>query len=365
MKDLAKYIMYTALAAAAACGKSGTDEPDRPTHPVEVTFQTEVRTRVQRGDVVTGFETGDEMTLFRTDLPAGSVGKIVCKEGIWRGNPAVMLDPQQTASFQAFYPLTPTAADPAACPVSVAAQTDYLYSGPAVAVRPQSPRAKLTMHHAQAILAFNILSYVGGELEAVTIDETTFPLEGTLNLTDGSIAVTRRGGYTFACPRTLTAEGWTTGHPGCFVFPRTVSEGQCAALFRIDGVERGVPIPAMTFAAGYKYILELSLTAQGAFILPERTQVVPLDADGGAAGDRYGSLRVTHHRRSYTIPQFPGSSVYGMIYWDAAAAEPFAAGASFTYSGDGPHTTVFDLWRAEGVRFSDLEGVERIDLSQF
>lgn len=369
MKNLTQYILYITLTAAAACGESGIDEPEKPKPgPVEVTFTTEVRTRVQREDVVTGFRTGDAMTLYRVaegSAPLASVRKIACAEGVWRGAPAVMLEPERTASFQAAYPFLPTAADPAAYPVSMAAQTDYLYSGPAVAVQPDAPRAKLTMRHAQAILAFNIRSYVGGELRGVGIDDQTLPLEGTMNLTDGRIAVTRRGSYAFDCPRNLSEEGWTTGHPACFIFPQAVSDGQTALRFRIDGGEYSVPIPAMTFEAGNKYILDLSLTAQGIVLHPERTEVVSLDAGGGTAGDPYGSLRVTHRNGSCTVPHFTGSALYGVIYWDEATAEPFAPGATHSYAGDGPHTAVFDLWRAEGVRFSDLEGIERIDLSQF
>lgn len=370
MKQFAKYILYISLAAAAACGKSETDDPQtptRPAQPVEVTFLTEVRTRVQREDVVTGFETGDAMTLFRAAGSAGqaSACRIACAEGVWRGSPAVMLDPGQTASFQAVYPCLSSATDPAACPVSAAAQTDYLYSGPAVAVQPQSPRATLSMRHAQAVLAFNIRSYVGGELEAVVLDDESFPLEGTMNLADGKITVTRRGKYAFDCPRDLSEAGWTAGHPGCFVFPRSMAGGQCAAVFRIDGVERRVPIPAMKFDAGYKYILQLSLTAQGVVLHPERTEIVALDADGGAAGDPYGCLRVTHCRERLSVPQFAGSALYGMIYWDETASEPYAATAAHTYPTAGAHTAVFDMWRADGVEFSDLEGVERIDLSQF
>lgn len=367
MKEFAKYIVYISLAAAASCSKSETDEPHKPTQPVEVTFTTEVRTRVQREEVVTGFETGDVMTLFRTSGSGGqaTVCRIACTEGVWRGTPAVMLDPEQTAAFQAVYPDDASAADPAACPVSVAAQTDYLYSGPAVAVQPQAPRALLSMRHAQAVMAFNIRSYAGGELEAVTVDDGSFPLAGTMDLTNGKITVTKRGKYAFDCPRSLTEEGWATGHPGCFVFPRSVTAGTCVAVFRIDGVERRVPIPAMTFDAGYKYILQLSLTAQGMLLHPERTEVVALDADGGSAGDPYGCLRVTHRKECFAVPQFAGSALYGMIYWDGAIWEPYAADAAYTYPTAGAHTVVFDMWRADGVVFSDLEGVERIDLSEF
>lgn len=372
MKVLAKHILYIALAVAAACGKSGTDDPENPVQPqpagpAEVTFTTEVRTRVRRSDVVAGFVTGDAMTLFRAagGGQQASACKIACSEDVWRGTPAVMLDPRQTAAFQAVYPYIASAADPAAYPVSVAAQTDYLYSGPAVTVESQSPRAMLTMRHAQAVLAFNIRSYVGGELSRIELDDETFPLEGAMNLTDGRIAVSRCGPYAFDCSRSLAQEGWTSDHPSCFVFPRTMTAGQSTAVFHIDGQEHRAPLPAMEFVAGNKYILELSLTGQGAVFLPERTQIVALDADGGAAGDDYGCLKVTFRKSVYTLPPFVGKSVYGMIYWDAASAEPYSAAATHSYSTDGPHTVAIDLWRADGVEFSDLAGIEQIDLSQF
>lgn len=370
MKDLAKYALFCALAACAGCGKSGIEEPPvppPPPEPVEVTFTTEVRTRVQREGVVTGFETGDEMTLFRTNSgkEAASTVKIASEEGIWRGTPAVMLEAQQSALFQALYPFLATAIDPAACPVTAEAQVDYLYSGPAVEVAAAKPRALLTMRHAQAIVAFNLHSYIGGELRAIELDDERFPLAGTMNLSDGTITPTQVGPFAFDCPRRLTAEGWQADHPSCFVFPQTLADGQCAAVFRIGEDRYRVPLPAMTLVAGNKYILDFSLTAQGAALNPDRTQVVTLDAGGGAAGDPYGCLRVTHRNDSYTVPMFTGSAVYGMIYWDEATSEPYAVGAIHGYGSEGPHTVVFDLWQADAVQFPDLSGIERIDLSEF
>lgn len=376
MKNLVKYILFAAVLFVASCSSSDVEEtPPSPTptpiREVEVTFTTSVQTRVQRDDVVTLLGEDDVLALFSARETDGAAeksgpGRAECSQGVWRGVPAVMLAPEETASLCAAYPYLSDAGDPEAFPVSVAAQTDYLYSGPAVRVNFRQPTAQLTLRHALCIVAFNIRSYVGGELRQIIVENELFPLEGTMSLADGAIRVTRAGAYTCDCVKTLARTGWTADHPGFFAIPHAVDAEQTAVVLRTAEKDYLVWLPATQLTAGKKYIFEVMLTEQGAVLMPDRTEVIPLDAETDPLpDDPFGTVGVTHTNPQYGVPAFFGSSPYGFVRWGDGADDPYAEALTHQYAGSGPYTVLYEMWNAERVELSDLTGVERIDLSQF
>lgn len=371
MKNLVKYILFAAVLFVASCSSSDVEEtPPSPTptpiREVEVTFTTSVQTRVQRDDVVTLLGAGDRMSLFSTADGNCRLHRATCSNGVWRGEPSVMIRPEGQLSLLAAYPYREDAGDPAAWPVSVAAQTDYLYSGPAVRVNYRQPTAQLTLRHALCIVAFNIRSYVGGELRQIIVENELFPLEGTMSLADGAIRVTRAGAYTCDCVKTLARTGWTADHPGFFAIPHAVDAEQTAVVLRTAEKDYLVWLPATQLTAGKKYIFEVMLTEQGAVLMPDRTEVIPLDAETDPLpDDPFGTVGVTHTNPRYGVPAFFGSSPYGFVRWGDGADDPYAEALTHQYAGSGPYTVLYEMWNAERVELSDLGGVERIDLSQF
>lgn len=372
MKDLMKYMLVAAAFAVASCSRSQTDDPTPPKkvvpgEKVEVTFTTSVRTRVQREEVVTTLGTGDVLSLYTapvTATAAYSHARADCSDGVWRCTPSLLLAPEEEVSLLAAYPRQSGADDPEAFPVRVAAQTDYLYSGAPVRVSYDKPAAALTLRHALCIVAFNIRSQISGELRQIVVDSDRFPLEGTLSVSSGQISVVRSGSYTYTCQKPLSEQGWTTGHPGFFAIPHA------AESYRVTlgvGDERfDVSLPATEFTAGKKYIFQVVLTERGAVLLPEQTEIVTLDADTDPLPDAtFGVVGITHTKRRFGAPTFDGASPYGYVYWGDQSSDPYAAEITHDYAGDGPYTIACETWGAEQVRFADLEGIERIDLSEF
>lgn len=361
-----KYSIYLLAAAAAlvsaACG-SGSDSVDTPS---EVTFTTEV-TRV---GALTELPDGAQMnvylakgtTLSRTD----EMRKAVRTGGVWKGQPSITLQPEEELRLFAVYPYEQSAADATIYPVTVASQTDYLYSGAGAVVTYQKPSTSVKMRHAMAMLALDIRSYVGGRLKSIAIDDPAFPTEGTLRISNGRITATKFGAYTHACDVALSEKGGTGDAASFFVIPFTAGADMRMTL-TIDGKPYVCTLPATAFDRSSKYLLHLNLTEAGLSLLADQTEVISLDEPGaGQQTEKYGLLRVTHNAETFAAPLVQGTGLYGQVYWGDDTSGAYEAGRSIhTYSSVGTHIVSIDLWNAESVQFESLAGVSEIDLSKF
>lgn len=361
-----KYSIYLLAAAAAllstACG-SGSESVDAAP---EVTFTTEI-TRV---GALTELPDGAQMnvylakgsTISRTD----EMRLAVRTGGVFKGSPAITLKPEEEYRLFAIYPYEKEAVDPTVYPVTVASQTDYLYSGASAPVTYQKPSATVTMRHAMAMIALDIRSYVGGRLQAVSIDHSAFPTEGTLRVSSGRITATKFGAYTLTCNIPLSQAGGTGNDASFFVIPFTAGADMQLTL-TVDGKNYACTLPAMAFDRSQKYLLHLNLTEGGLALMADRTEVISLDEPGdGQPSESYSLLRVTHTGETFSAPTAEGTGLYGFIHWgDETGCAYDAATPPHVYGSVQTRVVTLDLWNAESVQLESLSGVSEIDFSKF
>lgn len=365
-----RYITYLSalllVAGFSSCASSGDDAPKT----VEVTFTTDILHRSAVTDLKTAFNNGDRLTLFHSASNAVSSGEVTVggagyADGVWRPTPAVTLEPKEKRYIFAIYPYDASATDPAAFPVSVASQQDYMYSGTGVGVAYETPTAVLRMRHAMAILSFDIKSYAGGTLQAISIADKEFPIAGTLRAT-GAMTITEKGAYTKTMNVPLSQQGFTTDHPGLFIIPFKTTDAGLEVTLKISNKEHKIVLPPSTFTAAKKYVASVVHTEQGVNLTSDQLDIIAFDEQTEAeTAPHYSQLSVKVKGSSYKAPVVTGTDPYGFIYWGDAAHEAYSDVAAHGYAQPGSYVVKIDLWNAEEASFNTLGGVEEIDFSKF
>lgn len=364
MKKLAIYTLGLLMAAAStACSSGGGAET-----LIEATFTT----TVARASAISELTDGQQMVVYRNTET--SIGKgdpkasaLVCQNGVWKGVPALKLDPNETAYFWAAYPYDAEATDPTAYPVSLDKQIDVLYSGNYATATYQKPEAQMTMRHALSIMSFSIESYTGGTLQSIKIGGDQFPLAGTLRVASGKITPTNYGELTIPCNVNL-ASAQTAN---MFVIPMgaTAADGM-QVTFTIDGKEHKCTLPAAAFPANNntQYVHHLTYTSNGLVLHIDRMEKVDLDEQVVPVTnpDRYAQLKVVHTNVTYmTVPNFTGTSTYGYVYWGNGERSDLVTDVNYVYADAATYTVNIDVWNADVVDFRSMAGVQEVDFSKF
>lgn len=205
----------------------------------------------------------------------------------WNLSPSVSLSATPAYVF-GYYPYVSSVSNGAALPVSVAAQTDYLYAGAAQSASSNSPTVALSMKHALTMLSFNIKKsgYIGaGNLTSVQLrnktDQSKWASEGTLNIATGEISNTAYDPYTLTCNKAILAGGWTSDLPAIMAIPFvTGAVSEVEVEFTVDGKAYVISLPnSVAFGPGSKYILSLTITSGSMVIDSGNMTIVPWGAD--------------------------------------------------------------------------------------
>lgn len=365
--------LFAALAICSCGGSSddGGSDNGHETTGVSLSITTSIQTRA----VMTSFSSGQKMAIFVKNV-GNPTASDFCQSvtasyngSAWTVSPSVPFKQSDKAYIFAVYPYSADITNASTIPVSIEGQTDYLYSGDAVAVSYSSPQAVLTMKHAMAILAFNIVTqgYTGeGKLTSVKLTGDGLSTLGTMNVSTGKISSTAKGDYTISSNKTISSNGWTDELPQMFCIPFTSTGGNLTAIFNIDGKDLAVALPKYEVAMGMKYVFRLALTNNGLTVLPAKTEVISLNKnDGSLILDNYNTLRLTYTSQTVSIPQITGNDVAGMVYWGDNSQEPYTYPLSHTYSTNGEHNIMIETWGGNKVQLSDLSSTDVIDLTNF
>ncbi len=369
MKAFVKIISFVGLAVCGACSndKKGVDaEPAS----VGLSISTTIQTRA----VMTTFSSGDRMNLYlKTEASAGS-GDFVSgvsaslESGNWKISPAVEFKEKEAAYLFAFYPYSGDQTAPTAIPVDAASQTDYLYSGDAVAVSYSSPEGVLKMEHALSIIAFNISKegYTGeGKLASVKV--VNIPVNGTLDVSSGVISNTNSGEYSIVADKQIAQEGWTAQLPQMFSLPFAADGKNVSVILTVDGREYSVFLPEEKIDAGMKYVFRLVMTDDKVIALPDLTEKISLDKEGNNSQlGGYGLLKLTYSGNRAVAPLLSGAEkVNGIVYWGDHTSESYSPLLIHDYSENGMYELLLETWGASLLNIENLDGVESIDISDF
>ena len=361
------------LSVLAAC--SDKDDKDAPSGKKELSVTTTILTRAVSA-VKTAFKSGDEMNVFVKTAGASSAENFVngmkatFDGNAWTLVPAVELSSDSKVYVYAVYPYNNSYTNAAAVPVTVAAQTDYLYSGAATVVSYTSPQASLAMKHALDILSLNIASegYGGaGKIESIVWGGDGFGTEGTLDIGTGVVTATKKGTYTLPVDKNITAEGWTENLPQCFVLPFNSTGKNISLIAKIDGQDYTVLLPKMVVEAGMKYVFHLALTSNGLSLVENKTEVISLNKESEVTDlGAYGVSKITYAATVISLPEFKGEqNVSGTVYWGDGVQGSYTFPGTHTFSSAENHEVKIETWGATKLNFPDLKDIEEVDLSAF
>lgn len=361
------YILATTAFIWSACsGDNGIkEEPEPVVETIELTYTTEVQTRANV-EVTTSLEDGESMNLYVN----GTIKKASRKNGIWSGDPAIIIPQNSSVSIQGVWPYNASAINASKYPVDIESQKDYLYSGPTSKVSSTNPKGSLTMKHAMAVLAFNINkeNYSGnGKLEKISIQGTNYYTKGTLDISSGNITGTTAGYYTLKTDHTIQSGGWTSNIPAFFSLPFSSLGENVILTFTIDGKDYNCNMPRIGILSGTKYIFRLAITDNSFVIFPEQTTSVSLNSDVDTMPDSgYAVLGITHSNRNFNAPLITGTSFIGNIHWGDGESEDYNSTSTHKYSNnDASYKISIETWNAEKITINNMIGISEIDLSQF
>ena len=366
MKKLQYMLMALPVLLMAAC----SDSDEGAGAQTEVVFTTEVMTRAASSGVLADFASGDKMHIFASE--SNSISEMATSHEAdfngtaWRTTPTVTIPRGQTRYYFASYPYDATNTSPTELNVSVAKQVDYLYSGSGSKATEENPNVAFKMHHAMAMIAFNIQSYKGGRLTSIKVGNDTFPTEGTLRVTTGKITPTNYGEYTKNCDYTLLNTGWTTNHPALFVIPCTIGAAGLPVELTIDSQVYSIVLPEMRLTLANKYIFYLLHTEQGLTLLADKTETINMLEDTPAlTAEPYSFLRVVHSGSSMVVPTIKGTNLHGVIYWGDGTQEAYVVDTKHEYSGQGEKTLMIDAWNTSSISVWPMSDIKEIDFSKF
>lgn len=230
---------------------------------------------------------------------------------VWTLDQAVKLS-KQTAYVYAYYPYSTAVTDPAAVPIDVASQTDFLYAGAGRVASSSSSNVTLTMAHALSLFAFDFKKQGGDDctLNSVkirsTIGNNVVISEGTLNCSTGAITPTAYAPYTFEVNRKIEEEGWATDLPTALIFPMKVATpSNLEFVFTINQIPYTVKAPdGLDLSRGLKYLLKLNLS--GSDLTLDLTGITILPWGDGTSVD-LDAVELRGPGMTYAIPVGSGS----------------------------------------------------------
>ncbi len=372
MKKLQYMLLVLPVLLTVACSSSGDEGPA----PTAITFTTEVQTRAAGGSVMTDFKSGDGMLIFRSGSNSIESGNLTTyaasySGSSWQVSPVATVSGEEKPYFFAVYPRVDASGDavnPAAVPVRVADQVDVLYSGQGEPATESNPTVAFKMHHAMAIIAFNIQSYVVGTLKRIKVGNDRFPAAGTLRVTRGNITTTEYGAFEKSFNQPLTTTGWTKDHPAMFVIPHTIGAEGMPVELTIDDRTYTFTIPSMRLTLANKYIYYVMVTPQGTSLLEDKTETIDLMGETQPLPEvSYGHISLLYQGSELTVPTITGTGLYGMVHWGNGEQTAYKEELKYTYPMAGNYTVGFDLWNVEDARvtYSNLDGLKEIDFSKF
>lgn len=329
-----------------------------------------ITTTIETRAVTTAFVDGDQMSVFvRSEASIDSEEYADPSTASYNGS-SWSLFPQVSLSAKdvyvsAFCPAV-TAVNPAAIPITVASQTDFLYSGTGVVASEKSPQAVLNMKHALPMLAFNIMKDgASGEskLTAIRLQGESLQTEGTLNIADGNITGTKNGDYIINCEKTVVPDGWTEQLPQMFCFPFVSTGDNVSLICTIDDQEYTVVLPEIAVESGMKYLFRLRMKEDALEILG--TEVISLNEDTDVMPD-YRSLTIDYSGTEVILPEITGENqVNGTVWWDKSLKEAYSFPLSHIYATDDTHQVRIEVSGGTIARFEQLDNIDIIDFSDF
>ncbi|WP_300727423.1 fimbrillin family protein [uncultured Bacteroides sp.] len=377
MKHINYLFLLAVICSILSYGCSSSDNEvveEIPSDETVVSFTTSVYTRA----VVTELKDGDEMnmyakeyrTLTSSDIVSGQL-KAVGKGGVWYSEPKIVLESGDKAFIYAFYPYDKANVNPEAIPVDAGRQIDYLYSGEGELVSYQKPQTKLTMSHALSVFSFNIRksNYSGkGVLQEIRIEGDDYAVQGTLNVRTGEITKGENGKLVIKCEKTVSSGGWTDDLPQAFTLPASSNGKNLKFIFKVDGRESVVVLPVLEFESGMKYVFRLGLTDNNMTLFADQIESVSLniDKDKMPVEGEASIIGVGFNGQNFVLPEMSGDGMTpGMVNWGDGNTEIYTVNGEHRYSEYKEYNIEIENWKTEEITFSNLKGIETIDLSGF
>ncbi len=324
---------------------------------------------VETRAVTTAFKNGDKMSIFvKQESNLSSENYVEPVVGGYE-NANWVLTPQVDLNADAFvFALFPSMSqvNPAAVPIHVNTQTDYLYSGSGVKVNSDAPNATLVMKHALPMIAFNIAKsgYEGeGKLSSIQIDGEEVYTEGTLDISTGAISMAQNGTYEIETDLTISRDGWTTDLPQMFCLPFSSYQGHIHLACVIDGEKYETVLPDVDVQSSMKYLFRLRLEATGLAISDE-VEVISLNKDSDVMPITY-MLRIGYKGVEAVLPKLEGENVSGLVDWGDGTTDTYSYPFIHTYNTEGEYRVDVTSNGASSVEFGKLDDIEYIDISGF
>ncbi len=381
MKLTKKYIWaLMALSTLTLASCSDKEEPgpgDNTGDGVEIGIRTSV-TLNTNASLIEDLTDGHEMNVW-IDV-TNAMGATVQTEqlhavnrgGQWQLDKSVYLTKGQAADVYAVYPYVAGTVDRKAVPVDIASQTDLLYSGSAANASFNSNIVTLKMKHALSMLSVNIKKEgYGGEGKVTRMAVNGGDLiatKGTLNVTNGKIAVTETGALAANVNVTAGASGINGALPSLWVVPfNSKDKSPVKITLTIDGKDYNVDLPEVTMSTGWQYVFHAVLTSNGLVFVPNATEEYPLNKDDDQIGELigHGVIGFTFAGSEFVFPVFSGDNVYGSITAADGSTASYSIGGTMRLNSSNSQNVTVETWNSNGFELHSLDGIEAIDLSNY
>lgn len=361
LKTKVGYILFLTLLTACS------DEQDNKgtTSGSKLGITASIETKA----VSTTFKNGDKMSIFvkqESNLSSDNYVEPVVgsyENANWVLTPQVDLN--GVAYVFAFVP-SMNQVDPAAVPINIGSQTDYLYSGNGVKVNPDAPTATLTMKHALPMVAFNIAKsgYEGeGILSSIQIDGENLYCEGTLDISTGRISTTKKGVCEITTNKAISHEGWTTDLPQMFCLPFSSVDAAVHLTCVIDGNEYTVALPDVDVKSEMKYLFRLWMK-EAELVVSDEVEVISLNKNADTMPVTY-TLQIGYKGTEAVLPKLEGDNVSATVDWGDGSMDTYRYPLIHTYNTDAEYCVDIKLNGAKSVEFGKLDDIEYIDVSGF
>lgn len=364
----------------AAC----SDDNPKTEDAKNLSVTTTISTRALKST----FVDNDEMAVYAKssdDLGSGwynkatGVSKATFSGGNWTLTPPVEMS-ESTAAIFAYYPFSAQVTNPAAVPVSTAAQIDYLYAGTSNMASASGSTVALSMRHAQANVRFNIakLDYAGAAvLNSIKIanksGKNAFSTEGTLNIATGVITPKTDASATFLLSdinMTASAQGWAEEMPAVMVIPfKPQAEGDILLVVTIDGTEYSINCPVLSdgYEAAKQYTFTFELSSAGLVLNREDLTVETWgDTANTVVGKTSVSFAITTTQANQVVTMPDMGTNPGIVTFGDGQEADYTPNLQHTYATPGKYQVgVRVKAKITRVKFTGMPEMSEIDLSRF